>query len=227
MPANQHPPSCRGLPALRLAVFQSPCRLIPRRVTPLRVSALVLLTAALFTLGCQREENVVRYKPFFTGITGAEVTRGAGAVPVNPDLGHIDPTKLPADAKLIVENPDGSKTLIAKSLRHMMGHLERCLDEGEDELLMDQVISEKTKQQYRSEGKDPQQIIRFLKRNRKDIAKLFSRMPMGEYTPTVILEQPGDKMWAIRLTGAAARDMKFTKVWARLEEGHWRFVWVE
>lgn len=189
--------------------------------------AALLMAAVGGAGGCEREENVVRYKPFFTGITGAEVTRGAGAEPVNANDGYIDPTRLPSDAKLVIENPDGSKTLVAKSLRHMMGHLERCLDEGDDDLLMDQVISEKTKEHYRSEGKDPRQIIRFLKRNRKDIAKLFARMPMGEYTPTVILEQPGDKMWAVRLTGAAARDMKFTKVWARLEEGNWRFVWVE
>lgn len=192
-----------------------------------------VLVAALLVVtvggagGCEREANVVRYKPFFTGITGAEVTRGVGAQPVNANDGYIDPTRLPSDAKLVIENPDGSKTLVAKSLRHMMGHLERCLDEGDDDLLMDQVISEKTKEHYRSQGKDPQEIMRFLKRNRRDIAKLFARMPMGEYTPTVILEQPGDKMWVVRLTGAAARDMKFTKLWARLEEGNWRFVWVD
>lgn len=191
------------------------------------IGAVAIVAALSTTGGCQREENVVRYKPFFTGITGAEVTRGTGAEPVNANDGYIDPTKLPSDAKLVIEHADGSKTLVAKSLRHMMGHLERCLDEGEDDLLMEQVISEKTLEHYRSEGKDPRQIIRHLKRNRKDIAKLFARMPMGEYTPTVILEQPGDKMWAVRLTGAAARDMKFTKVWARLEDGHWRFVWVE
>ena len=50
---------------------------------------------------------------------------------------------------------------------------------------------------------------------------------MGEYTPTVLLDQPGDKMWVIRLTGATKEGMKFTKVWARLENANWRFVWVE
>lgn len=192
-----------------------------------RLAGAALLIVAVSSPGCQRDEKVVRYKPFFTGIAGgAEVSFGSDAKPVNPNAGFIDPSALPSDAKLVVENPDGSKTLIAKTLRHMMSHVERCLDEREDDLLMDQVISERTKEEYRAEGKDPREIIRFLRRNRKDIAKLFGRLPMGEYTPTVIIDQPGDKTWVIRLTGAAKRDMKFTEVWGRQEEGNWRLLWI-
>lgn len=185
-----------------------------------------LLAALSLLPGCQPEERVLRYKPFLTGVAGAQYAGPQGR-PVNPNDGYTDPTRLPADQKSVIELADGSKVLVSKNLRQMMSHLEQCLDSGEDELLLDQVISEKTKEEYRGKGKDPIEVVRFLKRNRKDIAKLFARMPMGEYTPTVILDQPGDKTWIIRLTGAPAQGMKFTKLWARLEQANWRFVWVE
>lgn len=185
----------------------------------------VMAAAAAVAGACAPEEKVIRYKPFLTGIAGAQYAEKGR--PVNANEGYIDPTRLAEGQKPVVELADGSKVLIAKSVRQMMTHLETCLDNGEDGLLLDQVISEKTKQEYRGRGKDPREIVTMLKRHRKDIARLFARMPMGEYTPTVILDQPGDKMWVIRLTGAPAEGMKFTKVWARLEAGNWRFVWVE
>jgi hypothetical protein len=172
---------------------------------------------------CAADEKVLYYKPFFTGISGAEFK---GAQPVNPKTGFIDPTVVP-DQKIVIERSDGSKILISKTVRHMMTHLETCLDDGDDDLLMEQVISEKTKQEFRGQGKDPKDVIKMLRKNRKDIAKLFARMPMGEYTPTVILEQPGDKTWVIRLSGAPAEGMKYTKLWARMEDGNWRFLWID
>lgn len=188
-----------------------------------RVAMSLLVGVVIFAItGCSSDEKVVRYRPFFTGISGAEFH---GAEPVNSAAGYIDPTQVP-DQKLVIEKADGSKILIAKSVRHMMTHLERCLDDGDDELLMDQVISEKTKEEFRAQGKDTSEILTFLHKNRKDIGRLFARMPMGEYTPTVILEQPGDKTWVVRLTGAPADGMKFTRVWARMEDGNWRFLWV-
>jgi hypothetical protein len=172
--------------------------------------------------GCQTEDKVLYYKPFFTGISGAEFH---GAQPVNSQAGYSDPTHVP-EQKIVIEKADGTKILIAKTVRHMMTHVERCLDEGDDDLLMEQVISSKTIEQYRAQGKDPQEIIKYLRKNRKDLAKLFSRMPLGEYTPTVILEQPGDKTWVVKLSGKPAEGMKFTRVWARMEEGNWKFLWV-
>jgi len=112
-------------------------------------------------------------------------------------------------------------------VRSLMTALEHCLDTGEDDLIIDQVISDMTRQEYRGRSEDPRAVLKFLRFHRKDLALLFARMPMAEHTPTVILEQPGDRMWTLRLTGAAAKDLELTKLWARLEQGNWRFVWVE
>lgn len=173
---------------------------------------------------CQQEAKVVRYKPFLSNIADAKF--GDESVPINPNAGYVDPTQL-AESSIVIEHPDGSKTLIAKSVQHMMIHLQRCLDEEADDLLIDQVMSQKTADHFRAEGKSPMELVDSLKKNRREIGRTFSRMPLGEHSPTVILNQPGDKTWIIKVTGAAAKDLKFTRLWARLESGNWRFLWLD
>jgi hypothetical protein len=173
--------------------------------------------------GCQQESRVVRYKPFLSNVAGAEFS---GQGPVNPAAGYADPTAVP-DNRIVLEHPDGSRTLIARSVQHLITHMQSCLMEGADELMLEQVISEKAKLHYRSRGEDPMALVESLKKNRKEVMKTLARMPLGESTPTVVLRQPGDKTWTLKLTGAAARDLKFTRLWARMESGNWRFVWLD
>jgi hypothetical protein len=33
-------------------------------------------------------------------------------------------------------------------------------------------------------------------------------------------------VWVLELTGAAADDLRFTKLWAVMERGNWKFYWV-
>jgi hypothetical protein len=179
--------------------------------------------SVLLLPACQQESHITRYKPFFANIADAQF---GDQKPINADAGYVDPTQAP-DNKIVITNPDGSKRLIARSVQHMMQHLERCLDENDDAILLTQVLSQKTAQHYREMGKDPIELIQSLKDNRKDLAKTFSRMPLGEHSPTVILEQPGDKTWIIKVTGAAAKDLKFTRLWARMEDRNWRFLWLD
>lgn len=183
-----------------------------------------LCVLCLLLSSCSPEEKVVRYKPFFANIADAQFGEQK---PVNANAGYADPTQVADDTKLVVVKPDGSKVLIAKSVQNMMAHLSRCLDENDDKLLIDQVLSQKTKDHYRDMGKDPKELVQALKANRKEVAKTFGRMPLAEHSPTVILEQPGDKTWIIKVTGAAAKDLQYTRLWARLEEGNWRFLWLD
>ena len=177
--------------------------------------------------GCKTDDKVVRYKPFFANIADAKFGDGQeGFKPVNPNAGYIDPSKLPSD-KLVEEHTDGTKTLYAKSVRHMMSHVERTLDEGDDEALLEQVISEKAKDHWRKQGKSPDEIVAWMHENRKEIAKTFARMPMGEYSPTIIIDRPGDKTWVLRITGKGGEDLKFRRLWTRMEEGNWKFLWMD
>lgn len=187
------------------------------------LSAASLLSIFLIP-ACQSDEKVIKYHPFLANLPDAKTQMN----PIGDRFGgnFADPTSLP-DNKIVVEKPGGQKTLIARSVRHMMTHLEQTLDDGDEVLLYEQVISQETKEQYRAKGKDPLQIIDYLKEHRKDIAVLFSRMPFAEQSPNVILEQPGNKVFLIRLTGLAAKDSEFTRLWAKMEKGNWKLLWVD
>jgi len=181
----------------------------------------------LLLASCSPTEHVTHYKPFFTGI--GEAQHGDQG-PVDPMKGRRDPTEGVAEIKAVVENPDGSKTYIARAPIQLMAHVEALLDENTpeaDRALLDQLIDERTKEHYRQHGQDPAGYVTYLHQNRKNIAKTFQRMPMGEHSPTVIVEQPGDRAWAITLTGQAAKDLKFTQVWVRQDMGQWRLEWLK
>lgn len=191
-----------------------------------RRTCLCLLPLAAVLCACESEPKVTHYRPFFTGIGGAEFA----TPPVNPDKDFVDPTRVAPDAKLVVEHEDGTRTYSAPSPRIVMAHLEALLDENSevgDQELLEQIISEKTKQHFREKGKDPMEYIAALREARKDIARFFARMPMGEQSPTVLIDQPGDNTWIIRVTGAAAKGLRFTRLWTRLEGTQWKLMWID
>lgn len=173
---------------------------------------------------CTPEEKVIRYKPFLTGIEGAKF--GSDPVLGDPRVSPANPQDV-KDNKIVDESPDGKKTLIARSPSHVMQHVERCLDENEDQLLLDQMIAESTKNYYRAQGKDPIEYVNDLRAQRKDIAKLFARMPQGESSPTVLLRQLPDRVWRIDVVGGYAKDLRLTRLWVQMERGQWRLMWVD
>jgi len=173
------------------------------------------------------EEHVTHYKPFFTGIGDAQFGTDG---PIYPMKGRRDPTTTSEAAKAVVENPDGSKTYFAHSPAQLMAHIEALLDEGTPEAdrdLLTQLIDDRTKEHYREHGQDPSGYIQYLHDNRKQIAKMFARMPMAEHSPTVIIDQPGDRTWVLTITGQAAQGLKFTHLWVRQDMGQWRLEWLK
>jgi hypothetical protein len=193
-----------------------------------------MLVVVVALVGCKAEERVVKYKPFLSGIPGA--SHKVAAVDETGDaerLSQRDPfaggepqTEDERQGKIVIEHPDGSKTLVLTSIRHMMTHLERTLDDDEDDLLIDQVIAPSTTQHYALEGRDIEELVAFLKKRRRDIAVLFSRMPFAERTATVIMDKQGRNLFRLRLTGQAKKDTRFTELWTEFEKGQWKFVWV-
>ncbi len=51
-------------------------------------------------------------------------------------------------------------------------------------------------------------------------------MPFGERSPTTVFEKTGPRMYVLRLTGQAARGVRFTKLWVAFEGGNFKFVWL-
>lgn len=202
--------------------------------TKRRPIAGVLIVGAMVTLfgaaGCAEEEQVTRYKPFFAGMEGAEYS-GLKPVVSPREAGTLGSAALDEQAASgIIEHPDGKREFITTSVSLLTRHVETLLDENTpaaDKDLLEQLIDERTKRHYENEGRKPEEYVRWLHKNRKDIAKMLARMPMAERTPTVIVRQPGDNTWVIELTGQATRGVKYTELWVRQEMGRWRLVHVK
>ncbi|MGE0302849.1 MAG: hypothetical protein AB7Q91_09025 [Phycisphaerales bacterium] len=187
-----------------------------------RRSMALALLAALFT-GCGQEVRVIRYDPFLAGLPGAE----GGQPPVGErPSAPKDPMDVPLDS-LVVKNPDGSVTLVAKVIRHLVGHLARVMEEGDEKLLYEGLISETTKRHFRSEGKDPRkEVLDFFIARQEDIYALLARMPAAERTPGVVLSKVGPSRFKLTITGTAARGAALTELWVVMEEGNWRVWWL-
>lgn len=202
-----------------------------RRAGARTVRAAALLTLGLAVGACAPETKVVRYKPFLANLGPAlqeGMTLKVNKEPVLNDarVSPVDPTAAP-DNRIVIENEDGTKTLIARSPQHVMLHVERCLDEGEDDLLFEQMVAEQTKNYFRAQGKDPRSYIDQLRDDRRDIARLFARMPQGESSPTVMLRQFPERTWRIDVVGNYAKDLRFTRLWVQMERGQWKLLWID
>ena len=192
-----------------------------------RWTACACIAAALAALpGCRREERVVRYKPFFAGLEGVQT--GQPAVAQRPPAGspgEAGEIEL-GEQSLVVENEDGTTTLIARNGMQLMAHIRRLLAEGDADLLASQVLSELTLEEYRQRNLDPREAFAVLKAHEKDILLLFARMPMGEHSPTVIVDQLGRNFFRVRVTGDARKGLgRYSGMDMRMEGGNWKLRW--
>jgi hypothetical protein len=182
------------------------------------------LLALILLSGCAREEKVVQYKPFFSGLSGAQMQ--TQPVAERPRTGSGEVIAESEMFRTVVENPDGSRTLLSKSGRQLMSHIQNTLADNDAELFVAQVLSEATLREYAERQVDPREAFIQLKKSERDIAMLFSRMPLGENSPNVIMETIGRNMFRIRLSGASARDVgRYRGFDMVLENGNWRLRW--
>lgn len=194
--------------------------------------------------GCQKEDKILRYKPFFTNISDA-VTQ-TPAVGVEPMTGmpvtnsptgdevHGASSNEPVDPAAIAEGyydklaklPDHMVKLEAADIGTLIKHLRWTLDEDRDEVLIDWLLADDLISELRSRHQDPEDYVDWLHDNRRDIEQMLARMPMAERSPTVVFEQTGRRQYRIRLSGAAERGVKFTQLWVAMERGKYRLLWI-
>lgn len=189
-----------------------------------RPAVLLILFASAVLAGCAQEERVVNYKPFFSGLSGAQMQ----TQPVT-DRSSSASTTVVDEAELFkprVENPDGSITLYSKTGLQLMAHIQTTLANNEADLFVEYLLSDLTLREYRERNIDPTEAFTRLKQHERDIARLFSYMPLGENSPNVLMEPLGRNMFRVRLTGPAARDSGRYKGFDMvLERGNWRLRW--
>lgn len=172
--------------------------------------------------GCAEETKVIRYDPFLASLPGAE----GGAPPVGErPTAQTDPHDVPAE-QLTIKNPDGTVTLVSRVIRHLIGHLARVLEEGNEDLLYDQLISEETKRYFKAQGKEPKkEVLEYFIAQQDEIYALLARMPAAERTPGVVMTKVAPSKFKLTITGTSARGAVLTELWVVMEGGNWRVWW--
>lgn len=183
----------------------------------------LILSLLLALCSCAREEKVLYYKPFFSGIQDAKTQT---APVLGPQQGKPEQVEDVSQLSLVKKNPDGSKTLISKSGLHLMAHIRQTLADNDEKTFTSQVLSEITRDEFREHGRDPSDAFKALKPHEKDIAKLFSRMPLGEHSPNVSMQSIGHNMFRVQVTGRSTDGLEWTGFDMVLENGNWRLRWL-
>lgn len=125
---------------------------------------------------------------------------------------------------LRVQDADGNVTLISRSPRHVLYHLIRTLDTGEDELLFEQVLSRALKAEYASRGLEPWDAVDFIKQNQKHVRALVAVMPLGEQTPGLLLQPIGKNRFRLTANPTAAAELRYKHAEFILEQGVFRLL---
>jgi hypothetical protein len=205
--------------------------------------AFAFALAAAGGAGCDSQDKILRYKPFFTNIEGAvTATPAIGAEPDAPvtNRSSTDPESAasssdePVDPSALAESyydrlgklPDSKIRLEAGDIGTLIRHLRWTLDTDRDEVLVDWLLAEDLLTELRQRKQEPQDYVDWLHDHRRDIEAMLARMPMAERSPTVIYEQTGKRQYCVRLTGSAQRGMKFTELWVAMERGKYRLLWI-
>jgi len=186
--------------------------------------------------GCV-ETRVVHNKPPLAGLPG--VTMNEEMV-IDPDrFGRtslteetlteptvVDPDAHPAvQAGAAVEEPDGSLRLLMRSGKDLIYHIAWTVRDDEEKLFTEQVLSERTRQEFYGRGYDPAIGFAEVKRRRKDLEAMVKVIPMAEMTPGVMMEPQGRNVFRIRARGDIATDLKWKGFDMILEKGQWRLRW--
>lgn len=170
---------------------------------------------------CAREEKLVRYKPWFAGLEGAEINR---QVAIPGDL-RADPGAGVSEDQLRVSHEDRSVSLIAKTGRQLMIHVYTTLAENERDVFTKQVLSEATRAEYRSQGLDPSLAFDALLAREDDIVDFFNAIPYAENTPGVFWQPLGGRAFRVEATGLSRGNLKIIAMDMTMEGGNWKLRW--
>jgi hypothetical protein len=185
---------------------------IPRLVT-------VIAAGLLSVPGCTQELSREPVgKPMLAGLQGG----GGFRALQNPDEDG-QPGGIPAGSPRRETAEDGTVTLRSPTVADLMRHILETIAGDEEDLFTEQVLSSVTKSEFVERGFDPKEAFRELARRQDDVRALFRAMPVGEYTPGVMMRQVGRNTFRLGVKGDPGLRWSFMDV--VLERGRYTLRW--
>jgi len=194
-------------------------RLTTRPINKASVAVWITCAALCTTLtGCY--QRVVRDGRFMARFD----ERRGGSSLQNLARGNAERPEMPTIAELRTENPDGSVTLRAGSVRDLMLHIGRAVEQSEADIFFEQVLASPTRAEFRSRGLGAEEALGMLKESERDLRALFEKMPAGEFTPGLFLRQLGPNVFRLEARGVP-RGVRYTFIDVVFEEGNFKLRW--
>ncbi len=187
---------------------------------------LAVILIALALAGCT-ETRIIHNRPMLSGLpgsnTGMEITAPRNAPP--PPLAGIDATAEGASGlpRLVTEDRDGNRTLIIRSGNDLIHHITWTLEAGERDLFASQILSRITQAEYRERELDPRGAFDELKKRERALRLLFARMPLGEFTPGMVMKPVGNHVYRLQVKPDSR--LFYTGMDIVSEGGMWRLRW--
>lgn len=187
------------------------------------LAAGVLVAGLLGVSGCQSYEVRTYKNAMLANLPGAQTGESENIRHVRTGKA-LDPTATPT-VGIRVEDERGNITLYSRSLRHLMVHLHTTLADEERELFVEQVLSERTKQEFAERGLDPGMAFDELKLRERDVLRFFSTIPFAENTPGTGLEQLSPNTFRMRAPGGRGSTLRYAFIDVVVEGGEWKLRW--
>ncbi len=181
----------------------------------------VAIATTLAIAGC--ETRYIHYNPPLANLPGAQT----GIQPVyGEDFAVLDAaTSKTATSEPVIENPDGTKTLISRNARDLIFHIATTMREDDEKTFTEQVLSEMTRDEFYQRGHDPSLAFRELKRRRRDVEQVFKVLPQGDLTPGVRYEVVGPNIFRVRQHYLDPQEYPWVGFDMRLEGSNWKLRW--
>jgi len=181
----------------------------------------VAIATPLAIAGC--ETRYIHYNPPLANLPGAQT----GIQPVyGEDLAVLDAaTSKTATSEPVIENADGTKTLISRNARDLIFHIATTMREDDEKTFTEQVLSEMTRDEFYQRGHDPSWAFRELKRRRGDVEQVFKVLPQGDLTPGVRYEVVGPNIFRVRQHYLDPQEYPWVGFDMRLEGSNWKLRW--
>ena len=182
---------------------------------------LILVVIALGSMGgCKPYQKEVRR----TGLLTKLVEQQQGTrKSMNPE--NVHPVFGIPEGKIRHEHEDGTVTLYAKSIKHLMNHIIYALENNEREVFVDQILSQITIQEFEERGLDPGIAFDELVKRKRDVYRLYHYMPMGEFTPGMIPKPVDTNIFRLSVSRQMHRELLWIGMDASFEGGNYKLRW--